>query len=83
MPYINHPVSVTLVIADIGGVDDSEVLAAALLHDNLEDTEITPEELETEFGKKVCQYVLEVGDDMALSKEVRKARQIKHARYLS
>ena len=82
-PYINHPVSVALVIADIGGVNDSEVLAAALLHDTLEDTETTLEELETEFGKKVCQYVLEVSDDMTLSKEERKAKQIEHARHLS
>ena len=82
-PYINHPVSVALVIADNGGLDDSEILAAALLPDTLVDTEITPEELETEFGKKVCQYVLEVNDDMALSKEERKAKQIEHARHLS
>ena len=82
-PYINHPVSVALVIADIGGVDDSEILAAALLHDTLEDTETTPEELETEFGKRVCQYVLEVSDDMTLSKEERKAKQIEHASHLS
>tara|TARA_B100001173_G_C15902385_1_gene510421 strand:- start:28 stop:549 length:522 start_codon:yes stop_codon:yes gene_type:complete len=82
-PYINHPVSVALVIADIGGVDDSEVLAAALLHDTLEDTETKIEELETEFGKKVCQYVLEVSDDMTISKEERKVKQIEHARHLS
>ena len=82
-PYINHPVSVALVIADIGGVDDTEVLAAALLHDTLEGTETTPEELENEFGKKVCQYVLEVSDDMDLSKEERKVKQIEHARHLS
>ena len=82
-PYINHPVSVALVIADIGRVDDSEVLAAALLHDTLEDTETTPKELENEFGKKVCQYVLEVSDDMTLSKEERKLKQIEHAKYLS
>lgn len=82
-PYINHPVSVALAIADIGGVDDSQILAAALLHDTLEDTETTSEELEIDFGKKVCQYVLEVSDDMTLSKEERKAKQIEHARYLS
>ena len=53
-PYIIHPISVALEIAQIGGVDDPEILAAALLHDTLEDTDTKPEELEAEFGKKVC-----------------------------
>ena len=43
-PYINHPISVAMFISDIGKVDDPEVLAAALLHDTLEDTKTTPEE---------------------------------------
>ncbi|SVE44770.1 uncharacterized protein METZ01_LOCUS497624, partial [marine metagenome] len=75
-PYINHPISVALAIAQIGGVDDPEILAAALLHDTLEDTETTPEELEDEFGKKVCEYVLDVTDDKTLPKDERKRRQI-------
>jgi guanosine-3',5'-bis(diphosphate) 3'-pyrophosphohydrolase len=82
-PYINHPISVALVIAEIGGVSDPEILAAALLHDTLEDTETTPEELENEFGKKVCAYVLEVSDDKTLPKEERKRRQIEHAKKIS
>ena len=82
-PYINHPISVALAIAQIGGVDDPEILAAALLHDTLEDTETTPEELEDEFGKKVCEYVLDVTDDKTLPKDERKRRQIEHAKELS
>ena len=82
-PYINHPISVALAIAEIGGVDDPEILAAALLHDTLEDTETTPEELEAEFGKKVCEYVLEVTDDKNLLKDERKEKQIEHAKTLS
>ena len=82
-PYINHPISVALAIAQIGGVDDPEILAAALLHDTLEDTETTPEELEAEFGKKVCEYVLEVTDDKNLLKDERKEKQIEHAETLS
>ena len=82
-PYINHPISVALAIAQIGGVDDPEILAAALLHDTLEDTETTPEELEDEFGKKVCEYVLDVTDDKTLPKEERKRRQIEHAKKIS
>ena len=82
-PYINHPISVALAIAQIGGVDDPEILAAALLHDTIEDTETTPEELEDEFGKKVCEYVLDVTDDKTLPKEERKRRQIEHAKKIS
>ena len=82
-PYINHPISVALAIAQIGGVDDPEILAAALLHDTLEDTETTPEELEDEFGKKVCEYVLDVTDDKNLPKDERKRRQIEHAKKIS
>ena len=82
-PYIIHPISVALEIAQTGGVDDPEILAAALLHDTREDTETTPEELEAEFGKKVCEYVLEVTDDKNLLKDERKEKQIKHAETLS
>ena len=40
-PYINHPISVAKIISEIGNVEDPEVLAAALLHDTIEDTETT------------------------------------------
>ena len=82
-PYINHPISVALAISQIGGVDDPEILAAALLHDTLEDTETGPEELEAEFGKKVCEYVLDVSDDKTLPPDERKRRQIEHAKQIS
>ena len=82
-PYIIHPISVALEIAQIGGVDDPEILAAALLHDTLEDTDTKPEELEAKFGKKVCEYVLDVTDDKTLPKDERKRRQIEHAKKIS
>ena len=82
-PYIIHPISVALEIAQIGGVDDPEILAAALLHDTLEDTKTKPEELEAKFGKKVCEYVLDVTDDKTLPKDERKSRQIEHAKKIS
>jgi guanosine-3',5'-bis(diphosphate) 3'-pyrophosphohydrolase len=82
-PYIIHPISVALAITQIGGVDDPEILAAALLHDTLEDTATKPEELEAEFGKKVCEYVLDVSDDKTLPKDERKRRQIEHAKKIS
>ena len=49
--YINHPISVAKVVADIG-LDDTTV-AAALLHDAVEDTEITTAEIEERFGTEV------------------------------
>lgn len=65
------------------GVTDPVTLQAAVLHDTLEDTETTPEELEREFGPAVRDVVVEVTDDKSLPKEVRKARQVETAGGLS
>ena len=82
-PYINHPIKVAKVISETGGVDDSVVLAAALLHDTIEDTQTSPEELEHEFGPAVRRIVEEVTDDDTLPKQRRKDLQIEHAKHLS
>ena len=83
LPYIDHLKSVARVIAEVGGVDDPHILAAAWLHDTLEDTDTTPEELEAAFGKRVRRLVEEVSDDKSLPKEIRKQLQIQHAPELS
>lgn len=82
-PYIDHPISVARILAEVGGINDPEILAAALLHDTLEDTDTSPEELKAEFGEKVCRLVEEVSDDKSLPKELRKKLQIQHAATLS
>jgi guanosine-3',5'-bis(diphosphate) 3'-pyrophosphohydrolase len=82
-PYIDHLKSVAQVIAEVGGIEDPEILAAAWLHDTLEDTETTPEELEANFGERVRQLVEEVSDDKSLPKDERKQQQIQHAPTLS
>jgi len=82
-PYINHPISVAKIISEIGNVEDPEVLAAALLHDTIEDTETEPEELIDNFGERVCRLVQEVTDDKTLPKLERKQRQIDHAKEIS
>ena len=82
-PYINHPISVAKIISEIGNVEDPEVLSAALLHDTLEDTKTTPEELIDNFGERVCSLVQEVTDDITLPKLERKQRQIDHAKEIS
>ena len=79
-PYINHPISVAKIISEIGNVEDPEVLAGALLHDTLEDTETTVEELIENFGERVCILVQQVTDDKNLPKLQRKQRQIDHAK---
>jgi len=78
-PYINHPIQLADVLCNEGGVTDSEVLAAAILHDTLEDTETTKEELTEHFGQRIADIVDEVSDDKNLCKAERKQRQIDHA----
>jgi (p)ppGpp synthase/HD superfamily hydrolase len=82
-PYINHPISVSLLLAEIGGIADAEVLSAAILHDTLEDTDTTPEELEAAFGTRIRKLVEEVTDDKRLPRARRKELQIAHASRLS
>lgn len=83
LPYINHPLRVAELLWDVGGVRDTEVLIAAVLHDTLEDTVTTPAELEQAFGSRVLSLVEEVTDDKSLPKAVRKQLQIDHAPHLS
>jgi guanosine-3',5'-bis(diphosphate) 3'-pyrophosphohydrolase len=82
-PYINHPIALADVLANEGGIENPEVLCAAVLHDTLEDTETTAAELEALFGHEVTTIVLEVTDDKSLEKHVRKQRQIEHAPHVS
>lgn len=82
-PYINHPIALANVLANEGGVSDVTVLCAAVLHDTIEDTETTENELRTTFGSHVSSVVLEVTDDKSLGKHVRKQRQIEHAPHIS
>ena len=70
-------------IANVGGITDIEVLQAALLHDTVEDTDATPDEIEDRFGYAVRSLVMEVTDDKNLDKDVRKRLQIEHAPHLS
>jgi len=82
-PYVNHPLEVANLLANVGKVDDYDILIAAVLHDTIEDTETTAEELTELFGATVCGYVLEVTDDKSLEKSERKLKQIEHAPHLS
>jgi guanosine-3',5'-bis(diphosphate) 3'-pyrophosphohydrolase len=79
-PYINHAIEVAHVLASVGAVTDVPVLAAALLHDTIEDTQTTAAELEQQFGRDVRLLVEEVTDDKRLPKAERKRLQVAHAR---
>lgn len=82
-PYVNHPLQVAHVLASEGGVSDPDVLCAALLHDTVEDTATTADELGSAFGAAVAGMVMEVTDDKSLEKAVRKEAQVEHAPRLS
>ena len=82
-PYIIHPMGVARHILVVGNVTDVNILIAALLHDTVEDTDTTFEEIEKAFGPVVAGYVREVTDDKSLPKEVRKELQIEHAPHKS
>ena len=82
-PYINHPIALAEVLAGEGGVGDIDVLAAALLHDTIEDTATTFEELVEHFGGRIAGMVAEVTDDKNLPKAERKRLQIVHASGIS
>jgi guanosine-3',5'-bis(diphosphate) 3'-pyrophosphohydrolase len=82
-PYINHPIALAKVLWHEGGVRDASVICAALLHDTIEDTETTADEIEQAFGLRIARVVLEVTDDKLLPKAERKRRQILHAPHLS
>lgn len=83
VPYINHPVDLVYLLSNRAGIQDDIVLAAALLHDTVEDTDTTLDEIEREFGKTARDVVAEVTDDKMLSAEERKQHQIDHAPHLS
>ena len=78
-PYIIHPISVAMILSDIGGVDDEEILSAALLHDTIEDTDTTADEIGREFGATIRSIVEELTDDQEISYSKRKRLQIDHA----
>jgi (p)ppGpp synthase/HD superfamily hydrolase len=83
VPYINHPIAVARLLAEVGGVRDDDVLIAAILHDTIEDTETTADEITAAFGPAVCALVQEVTDDKSLPKARRKELQIEHGPALS
>jgi (p)ppGpp synthase/HD superfamily hydrolase len=77
LPYVVHPVTVALILSRYTG--DEDTIIAGLLHDTLEDTPVTPEEIERAFGAKVREMVVDVTEPAlpGLSWETRKARYLR------
>ncbi|MFC1682935.1 HD domain-containing protein [Candidatus Zixiibacteriota bacterium] len=81
IPYITHPAHVAIILTRHGFED--QVLAAAILHDVLEDTETSDEELLREFGPQVTQMVREVSEPQMVDRpkketwDLRKAAKLK------
>lgn len=75
-PYVNHLLEVAALLAAATDGSDVVLLMGGLLHDALEDTDATYEDLEQRFGPDVAALVAEVTDDKALPKEERKRLQI-------
>lgn len=78
-PYIAHPIGVTNYVLEIGEIREESVIIASLLHDTVEDTQTTFEEIEEKFGKEVTNFVREMTDDKSLAMETRKRLQIINA----
>lgn len=81
-PYVEHVLAVAGTLSS-HGVTDAAVLAAALLHDTIEDCGRTREELAAVFGPEVAGIVAEVSDDPRLHSRERKRLQVEHAHELS
>lgn len=77
--YIIHPIGVAYLLLSIGHVRDPDIIIAALLHDTVEDTETTYEEITRQFSPRVAEFVREMTDDKSLSKQERKRLQIENA----
>ncbi|MDR3525961.1 MAG: HD domain-containing protein [Rhizomicrobium sp.] len=82
-PYINHLTEVADLVATATAGADIDIVIAAVLHDVLEDTPTTSDELVAKFGPRVAAMVAEVSDDKTLPKAERKRLQIEHAPHLS
>ena len=83
-PYIHHPISLADILCNEANVTDTNVICGALLHDTVEDTETTDEELTREFGQEICDIVMDVTDDKTIEdKQKRKQLQIEHAAHIS
>lgn len=82
-PGLNHPIALAEALVSIGGITDPAVLCAAVLHDVIDRTETTPQQLLERFGREITDVVLDVTDDRNLDDTLRKRVQVATAPTLS
>jgi (p)ppGpp synthase/HD superfamily hydrolase len=82
-PYINHLAEVANLLSSATDGADAELVAAGWLHDTIEDTETTRQELARTFSERVASLVVECTDDMSLPKPERRRRQVVDAPHKS
>jgi guanosine-3',5'-bis(diphosphate) 3'-pyrophosphohydrolase len=71
-PYVNHLIEVATLLSTVAGVQDVEILMAGVLHDVLEDTPTTAQEVAARFGPRVCELVEALSDDKSLPRVQRR-----------
>jgi (p)ppGpp synthase/HD superfamily hydrolase len=78
-PYVNHLLEVAQLVASAISEPDPNLVIAALLHDTVEDVDVTEDDLVRKYGPDVAALVMEVTDDKSLPKHDRKRLQVEHA----
>ena len=81
IPYIVHPLETALIASML--TNDEEILAAALLHDTIEDTGVTYEDLKQEFGTRVADLVAAESEDKSKTWIERKGHTLEHLKTAS
>lgn len=82
VPYVTHPLTVGLILAKIGA--DEDVIVAGILHDSIEDTDVTKEDIQKEFGDEVAQMVDDVTEqDKSLPWHERKNLALEHIPHMN
>lgn len=81
IPYITHPMETAVIVSGFTG--DPEMIAAAMLHDVIEDAGVTREELEQRFGARVAALVADESEDKSLCWQARKGSTVERLRTAS
>ena len=82
-PYLNHLAEVAEMLASATEGSDAALVAAGWLHDAIEDSDTSRDDLVERFGEDVAALVVACTDDMSLPRAVRKRHQVEHAPHLA
>ncbi len=77
-PYINHLIEVACLLSEVAGIEDRELLQAAVLHDILEDTDACEADLHSHFSERTLHLIRAVTDDKSLTLDQRREEQLFH-----